>query len=62
MDIFMKFPHQDHVTASLRLTATRVNGTKYRLIFQKVKCLFSLMTASGAALETEAENVRNSEM
>ena len=37
-------PHQDHVTAGLRLTATRVNGTKYRLIFQKVKCLFSVMT------------------
>ena len=53
MDIFMKFPHEDHVTASLRLTATRVNGTKYRLIVQKVKCLFSLMTASGAALHRQ---------
>ena len=51
--------HQDHVTASLRLTATRVNDTKYLLIFLKVKCLFSVMTwrlASGAD-RAEAGNV-----
>ena len=54
--------HQDHVTASLRRTATRVNDNKYLLIFPKVKCLFSVITwrlASGAAL-TE-QNVRNIE-
>ena len=43
--------HQDHVTASLRRTATRVNDNKYLLIFLKVKCLFSVITwrlANGA--------------